>query len=117
MVFRISLALLLGILLSFPASGAGLPWKAGVAKVKMTPKVSLWMAGYASRNRPSEGVYQDLFVRALALQDPAGRRAVLVTTDMLGFPAALSRRIAGRSSPRCFPRWSGFCRGRQTSSA
>ena len=41
-------------------------WKAGAAKVVITPKESLWMAGYAARNKPSEGTAQDLYAKALA---------------------------------------------------
>ena len=27
-------------------------WKAGVAKVKITPEHDMWMAGYAARDKP-----------------------------------------------------------------
>ena len=30
-------------------------WKAGLAKVVITPEKPIWMSGYASRNKPSEG--------------------------------------------------------------
>jgi neutral ceramidase len=56
----------------------------------------MFMAGYGARKRPSEGVAQELFAKALALEDPGGTRAVIVTTDMLGFPASLSKAIAER---------------------
>ena len=72
------------------------PWKAGLAQVVITPPKPLWMAGYASRTRPSEGVAQDLYAKALALEDPTGERAVLVTSDLLGFPAEVSHNIAER---------------------
>ena len=62
------------------------PWKAGVATVKITPRQPMWMAGYASRNKPSEGVAQDLFAKALALEDPSGARVVMVTLDLIGVP-------------------------------
>ncbi|HWQ52182.1 MAG TPA: neutral/alkaline non-lysosomal ceramidase N-terminal domain-containing protein [Bryobacteraceae bacterium] len=71
-------------------------WKAGAAKVPMTPQGPLFMAGYGNRARPSEGVALELYAKALVLEDPAGTRAVLVTTDMLGFPASLSNAIADR---------------------
>jgi len=78
------------------AFGAPLPWKAGLAQVVITPAKPLWMAGYASRTRPSEGVAQDLYAKALALEDHAGKRVVLVTSDLLGFPAEVSHNIAER---------------------
>ena len=59
-------------------------WKAGVATAKITPQKSMWMSGYAARKKPSEGVEQDLFAKALALEDKAGGRAVIVTMDIIG---------------------------------
>lgn len=71
-------------------------WKAGAARVEITPTRPVWMAGYAARKKPSEGVLQPLYARAVALQDEKGDRAVLVSADLLGFPQAVSRRIAQR---------------------
>ena len=68
-------------------------WKAGVAKVNITPQESMWLAGYAGRNHASEGVLLDLWAKALVLEDAAGNRAVLVTADLLEFPKAISDRI------------------------
>jgi len=64
-------------------------WKAGAASVVITPGESMWMAGYASRKKPSEGKFQDLFAKALALEDAAGSRLVLVTLDLISVPRAL----------------------------
>ncbi|WP_128548472.1 neutral/alkaline non-lysosomal ceramidase N-terminal domain-containing protein [Larkinella soli] len=75
-----------------PAGG----WKAGVARVVITPEQPMWMAGYAARNHPAEGKLHDLWAKALALEDETGKRAVLVTTDLLGFPKGLSDRIRER---------------------
>ncbi len=47
-------------------------WKAGVARVAITPKASQWMAGYAARTRPAEGKLHDLWAKALALEDEKG---------------------------------------------
>jgi hypothetical protein len=71
-------------------------WNAGVAKVSITPEGPLFMAGYGNRKAPSEGVAQELYAKALVLEDATGGRAVLLTTDMLGFPASLSASIAAR---------------------
>lgn len=64
--------------------------RAGVARVDITPDGPIWMAGYASRNKPSEGVYQRLNAKALALEDEQGGRVVLVTTDLIGLPRTLT---------------------------
>lgn len=71
-------------------------WKAGVAKVVITPKESQWQAGYASRTHAADGKLHELWAKALVLEDESGKRAVLVTTDMLGFPKDMSDLIRER---------------------
>ena len=71
-------------------------WNAGAAKVPMTPRGPLFMAGYGDRTQPGEGAAQELYAKALVLEDPVGSRVVMVTTDMLGFPASLSKAVADR---------------------
>ncbi|MGV3560918.1 neutral/alkaline non-lysosomal ceramidase N-terminal domain-containing protein [Larkinella arboricola] len=87
------------LLTVFGAKASGQPpglatgWKAGVARTVITPKPGLWMAGFAARTRPSDGTLHDLWAKALVLEDESGKQAVLVTTDLLGFPKKLSDRI------------------------
>ena len=52
----------------FTLHAAETEWKAGVAKVVITPKEPMWMAGFAARSKPAEGTAQDLFAKALALE-------------------------------------------------
>ena len=68
-------------------------WRAGVARAIITPEEPMWMAGYASRDHESEGVLTDLWIKVLALQDAKGKKAVLITSDLLGFPAKMSDNI------------------------
>ncbi len=79
------------------ASTASLPaaetWKAGVAKVEITPEKMIWMAGYGNRTKPAEGVEQPLWAKALVLEDAAGQRAVLVSLDLVGIDRELSKRV------------------------
>src|SRR5438128_2342338 len=84
----------LGLLLDAPAVAQG--WKAGTARVVITPNEPQWQAGYASRTHAADGKLHDLWAKALALEDQTGQRAVLVTTDLLGFPKAMSDRIRDR---------------------
>src|SRR5690554_1556136 len=72
------------------------PWKAGVATATITPQESMWMAGYAARDRPSEGTLHDIWAKALALEDADGNLAVLVTTDLVGIRQTLSNQIRDR---------------------
>ena len=59
-------------------------WKAGVTKVNITPEQPMWMAGYAAREKPAEGKTTELWAKALVLEDAGGKRAVLVTLDLVG---------------------------------
>lgn len=60
-------------------------WKAGCASVKITPSRPMPMSGYAGRkDNPAEGTEQDLFAKALAMEDGEGNRFVIVTTDLIG---------------------------------
>jgi neutral ceramidase len=88
---------LLAALAAVPGVGAAEPeWKVGLAQVKITPERPLLLAGYASRTRPFEKVETDLYAKALALEDGRGRRVVLVTSDLIGFSAAVAEPICRR---------------------
>ena len=68
-------------------------WKAGVSSVKITPEGPAWMAGYASRNKPSDGVEHDLFAKSLVIQDADGETLVMVTLDLISVPGPLRAHI------------------------
>jgi neutral ceramidase len=69
-------------------------FRAGLAVKVITPDRPMWMAGYASRNHSAEGKLQDLYVKALALEDASGGKLVLLTSDLLGLPRELSEAVA-----------------------
>lgn len=75
-------------------------FRAGVARTKITPPSPFWMSGYAARTHPSEGVEQELWAKALALRDAGGPPVVLVTTDLIGLPRAISDEVAERVRER-----------------
>jgi len=77
-----------------PSKRASSTMKAGFAKIVITPEKNMWMAGYANRAKPSEGKIHDLYAKALVIQDSRGDRVVLVTTDLLGLPRALTSEIS-----------------------
>jgi neutral ceramidase len=79
--------------LSSLASAQEPEWKVGIARVKITPPQPVFMAGYASRNKPYSQVHDDLFAKALVLEDKAGSRGVLITTDLIGIPAEIATPI------------------------
>lgn len=76
-----------------PAPAVAADWKAGTGRVAITPKQPIWMAGYASRDKPSEGTLHDVWAKALAVEDPRGTRALIVTLDVCGIGRPLSTRI------------------------
>jgi len=75
-------------------------WSAGVSRVDITPQEPIWLAGYASRNHEAEGAIHPLWVKALALQDAEAHKAVLITSDVLGFPKEMAERICSRVQER-----------------
>jgi hypothetical protein len=81
--------------LTFPVS-AEKGWKAGVARVVITPPEYMWMAGYAARDKPADGKLHDLWVKALALEDEEGNLGLLITSDIIGFSRELSQPICSR---------------------
>jgi len=64
-----------------------------VAKVKITPEHDMWMAGYAARDKPSDGKLHDLWAKALALEDENGKKSIFVTTDLIGLSRDISNTI------------------------
>src|SRR5262249_29829501 len=87
---------LLILVCSLSIATAQTEWKVGLAEVKVTPEQPVLMSGYAGRTKPFEKVAADLYVKAMVLEDVKGQRAVLVTSDLLGFPAAVAEPIAER---------------------
>src|SRR5262249_1795246 len=71
-------------------------WSAGAARADITPKGPVWMAGYAARKAPSEGVAHPLSAKALALRDGRGRTLLWITADLIGFDRELTERVARR---------------------
>src|ERR1051326_1869461 len=89
-------AILLGFTAGLCAHAAEAEWKTGLASIKITPDKPVPMAGYASRVKPFEKVEQDIYVKALALEDHSGKRAVLITTDLLGLSQAIAEPVCER---------------------
>ncbi len=86
-----ALAILLSIAGSISAAPAPAPylWKASAVSTTITPDKPMWMAGYASRIGPFEGVRQELHAKTLAIEDADGQRLVIVTLDLIGVPRSL----------------------------
>ncbi len=86
---QIMWVLILGLSACGARADESTPWKAGLARVKITPSRPVVLLGYGDRTGPFESVVADIYAKALALEDGRGERAVLVTADLVGFQAAV----------------------------
>jgi hypothetical protein len=75
------------------AARAADSWQAGVAKTVITPEGPIRLSGYGGRDKLSQGKLTDLFAKALALEDASGKRALIITLDLVGIDRELSQKI------------------------
>lgn len=76
-------------------------WQAGVAKVKITPAEPMPMAGYAARgNQHATGTLNDLWAKALLIEDAQGERGLLITMDLCGIDHQLSELLCDQLSAK-----------------
>ena len=71
-------------------------WQAGAAKINITPEEYICMSGYGGRDEPANGKVTDLWAKAVVIDDPQGRRGVIITLDLVGIDRTLS--VAVRNS-------------------
>lgn len=86
------------LLLSLPLLAAD--YKAGFGRMDITPAQPIYLSGYAARKKPSEGVLQKIWAKALAIEDNKGNRVVIVTTDLIGLPRPLADQIGAEVEKR-----------------
>jgi hypothetical protein len=84
------------VLLTGVSTAQQTDWKVGLAQVNVTPQMPMPMSGYGGRTKPFEKVAGELYVKAMVLEDKDGRRGVIVTSDLLGFPASVAEPICDR---------------------
>ena len=77
-----------------PAAPASPRFRAGIARLCITPREPIWMAGYAARQHPSSAVAGDLWAKALALSDSRGGRVVILTMDLLRVPRSIANPVS-----------------------
>jgi neutral ceramidase len=75
-------------------------YRVGLARQCITPDESLWMAGYLGRRQPSQGVLDDLYAQALAIEDSDGHRALLLAVDLCILRTATVSQVCQRISKR-----------------
>lgn len=65
---------------------------AGVCETNITPPVGVWLCGYDPRASRATGVHDELYARALVLDD-GHKRLCLVTADLIAMPEAMARSV------------------------
>jgi hypothetical protein len=91
--YIVILSQLIAFCLTAAAIADDMPWKVGVARANITPELPIWLSGYGGRNKPADEKLDDLWAKALLLEDASGNRAVLVTMDLVGIDRDLSREV------------------------
>jgi len=66
--------------------------KGGCAKVNITPPVGIWLTGYGSRDKPSDDIVDELYAKALVLDNGQNTIAV-VCSDLLWIPLEITNKI------------------------
>lgn len=73
--------------------------RAGFAKVQITPPIGVELAGYGVfLGRRSTHIHNELFARALALEDDGGERVLLLSLDILGLSWELYHDITNQAA-------------------
>ena len=75
-------------------------WHAGLAKVNITPKEPVPLAGYGGKTRLSNRVEHPIWIKALALRDDTGSIAVLTTADLVGLSPKMVARISAMAQAK-----------------
>src|SRR5436309_5771651 len=84
------------LILILSALSAAADYKAGVARVLITPEKPMYLSGYANRTHASEGKIHDLWAKALAIEDRKGGRVVILGTDLIGLPRGITDVVGAR---------------------
>lgn len=73
---------------------ASAQFRIGVAKKNITPGGPVWLSGYAARKKPSEGILQDIWAKALVIQGKKkNERLLIITMDIIGLTHELSESV------------------------
>ena len=87
--------LLLSVILvsgDFFCSASRAALKGGCAKVNITPPVGAWLSGYGGRNKPSDGIVDELYARALVLDNGSDSMAI-ISVDLLWVPLQMTNKV------------------------
>lgn len=60
--------------------------------MNITPPVGVWLSGYGSRDKPSNDIYDDLYARALVLNNGSNAVAI-ISVDLLWVPPQITSEV------------------------
>ncbi|MBG0861041.1 MAG: neutral/alkaline non-lysosomal ceramidase N-terminal domain-containing protein, partial [Bacteroidales bacterium] len=79
-------------MLSITAIGSD--FKVGIGRKIITPQEPpIWMGGYASRSKPADGVFQDIWAKALVIESSTQNKVIIVTMDLHKFSRQMSEEV------------------------
>lgn len=66
--------------------------RGGCARVDITPPIGTWLTGFASRTKPSDGIWDELYVKVLILDD--GKQSIAIAClDLCYIPLEMTNEI------------------------
>ncbi|MEX0884730.1 MAG: hypothetical protein WDZ72_14780, partial [Cyclobacteriaceae bacterium] len=90
---------LLGPIWAQYADGIEPLMEVGVSTIDITPESPIRLAGYGARDKnPSEGVIHKLKAKALAFGRNDQGPSILITVDLVGIPAIITKKVSQRIS-------------------
>lgn len=87
------------VLLGTASTSAQQTLSVGTASIDISPDFPIALTGYGGRAGTYEKVEQKLWAKALVISDEIGKTAILITTDLIGFPASLADQLAKDLEP------------------
>jgi putative membrane-bound dehydrogenase-like protein len=90
---RLTLAALICLPLAADAADT---YQVGTAQVDITPSHPIRLNGFGFRRTESEGVYQRIWAKALAIEDDSKDPFLLITVDVLGIPDDIRSELVQR---------------------
>ena len=78
-------------------TATGSDFKVGIARKVITPQQSpVWMGGYASRTKPATAICNNLWAKALVIEESKENLIIIVTVDIIGLTHEISEVVSNR---------------------
>ena len=71
-------------------------YEAAADRIDITNAGPIFQSGYASRTHPSTAIRTRLWAKSLAIRDETGNGVLIITTDLIGLPRAITDVVSAR---------------------